>query len=115
MTQASEIARRLGDTFAQYANEYLASIDGRCEGVTLSETCGWFANCRRLLSTVEAGEYASFPGSVRQAILDVPGHVMKTHPEFAHLFFEDPGPAANALQDQLNAVRKEAEQRFGSQ
>jgi hypothetical protein len=114
MTAPSEIARRLGDAWAQYANEFLASIDARCEGRALSQACGHFRDIRRLLyAAVATGEYHSVPRDVRQAVIEVPVHVRDHHPEYWHLFFDDPGPAARALMDQVEAARRQAEVEFG--
>jgi hypothetical protein len=113
MTAPSEIARRLGDAWAQYANEFLASVDARCEG-RLSQECGLMRGARRLLYTaVATGEYHSVPSEIRQAVLEVPDHVRDKHPEYWHLFFDDPGPAAQALMDQVEAARRQAESEFG--
>lgn len=111
-SQASELARRLADAWVRHANEHLASIDGRCGGV-LSRECGQFRAIRRLLSVVAASDHARIPPDIREQIIDIGEHVRKHHPAQWHLFFEDPGPAATALHDQLQAARRDAAREFG--
>lgn len=114
-TDAPELARRLANSWALYAYEFLASVDARCEVVTLSDLCERFAAIRELLRfAVADGTYHQVPQHARQEVLDIAGHVRDVHPQYWHLFHEDPGPAANALLDQVDAARSEAEAAFGT-
>lgn len=114
-SQASELARNLADAWARYENEMLASVDARCGDLPrLSSVCNLVHGFRVLLAAaVETGEYWRVPSKVRKSVGDLTEHVKDRHPEYWHLFFEDAGPAATALRDQLDACRREAAEQYG--
>jgi hypothetical protein len=113
---ASELARALADAWLAYAVETLASVDARSGSPSLSQVCPLVADTRTLLGECLAGRldyHGKAWNAVRFAVLSIPEHLMDKHPEHWHLLFDDPGPAATAAMDQVEAARREAATYFG--